>query len=69
MFSIIDKSPNTACASNFQVRYHDKWVNLKPIEGHIYVKIGDLLQMLSNDRYKSGIHRVRANSYRPDLGC
>ncbi|KAH9615905.1 hypothetical protein KSS87_013678, partial [Heliosperma pusillum] len=69
MFSIIANSSNPARASNFQVRYHDKRVNLEPVEGHIYVKIDDLLQILSNDRYKSGIHRVRANSYRPELGC
>ncbi|KAH9627432.1 hypothetical protein KSS87_006123 [Heliosperma pusillum] len=44
-----------------QVKYNDKWINLNPVHGALVVNIGDLLQIISNDVYKSGEHRVVAN--------
>ncbi|ESQ41195.1 hypothetical protein EUTSA_v10013937mg [Eutrema salsugineum] len=39
----------------------DKWINVPPIPGAIVVNIGDVLQILSNDRYKSIEHCVVVN--------
>ncbi|PIN00766.1 Iron/ascorbate family oxidoreductase [Handroanthus impetiginosus] len=45
------------------VRVHegDKWIHVTPIEGALVVNIGDVLQIMSNDRYKSIEHRVFVN--------
>ncbi|KAK6140954.1 hypothetical protein DH2020_025301 [Rehmannia glutinosa] len=39
----------------------DKWIHVTPIKGALVVNIGDVLQILSNDRYKSPEHRVFVN--------
>ncbi|GFP97594.1 feruloyl coa ortho-hydroxylase 1 [Phtheirospermum japonicum] len=36
----------------------DRWVHVAPTEGSLVVNIGDVLQIMSNDRYKSVEHRV-----------
>jgi isopenicillin N synthase-like dioxygenase len=36
----------------------DEWLDAYPIEGTLVVNIGDFLQRLSNDRFKSTVHRV-----------
>ncbi|KAJ5382716.1 Oxoglutarate/iron-dependent dioxygenase [Penicillium concentricum] len=36
----------------------DEWLDARPIAGTIVVNIGDLLQRLSNNRFKSTVHRV-----------
>ncbi|KAH7655956.1 Iron/ascorbate family oxidoreductases protein, partial [Dioscorea alata] len=38
------------------------WVDVKPIPGALVVNVGELLQIISNDEYKSVEHRVLANS-------
>ncbi|XP_039145482.1 1-aminocyclopropane-1-carboxylate oxidase homolog 3-like [Dioscorea cayenensis subsp. rotundata] len=38
------------------------WVDVKPIPGALVFNVGDLLQIISNDEYKSVQHRVVANS-------
>ncbi|XP_039144407.1 1-aminocyclopropane-1-carboxylate oxidase homolog 3-like [Dioscorea cayenensis subsp. rotundata] len=38
------------------------WVDVKPVPGALVINVGDLLQIMSNDTYKSVEHRVRANS-------
>ncbi|KAF9594389.1 hypothetical protein IFM89_030991 [Coptis chinensis] len=47
-----------------QMKKGEQWVVVKPIPGALVINVGDLLQMLSNDQYKSGEHRVLANSFR-----
>lgn len=37
---------------------NDEWLDARPIEGTLVVNIGDFLQRLSNDRFKSTVHRV-----------
>ncbi|KMT00125.1 hypothetical protein BVRB_1g019470 [Beta vulgaris subsp. vulgaris] len=44
-----------------QVKYDGKWIDLKPVCGALVVNLGDLFQVISNDTYKSGEHRVFAN--------
>jgi isopenicillin N synthase-like dioxygenase len=36
----------------------NEWLDAAPIEGTLVVNIGDLLQRLSNNRFKSTVHRV-----------
>ncbi|XP_074284576.1 1-aminocyclopropane-1-carboxylate oxidase homolog 1-like [Silene latifolia] len=44
-----------------QVLHYNQWVNVHPIPGAFVVNIGDILQMISNDKLKSVYHRVTAN--------
>ncbi|CAA7039841.1 unnamed protein product [Microthlaspi erraticum] len=41
----------------------DEWVNVPPIPGAIVVNIGDVLQILSNNRYRSVEHCVVVNKF------
>lgn len=36
----------------------DEWLDARPIAGTLVVNIGDFLQRLSNNRFKSTVHRV-----------
>ncbi|PWA61707.1 oxoglutarate/iron-dependent dioxygenase [Artemisia annua] len=45
-----------------QVKCGEQWVEVEPVPGAIVVNIGDLLQMMSNDIYRSVEHRVLANN-------
>ncbi|KAL4892502.1 2OG-Fe(II) oxygenase superfamily protein [Aspergillus ambiguus] len=36
----------------------DEWIDARPIEGTLVVNIADFLQRLSNNRFKSTVHRV-----------
>lgn len=38
------------------------WVDVKPVPGALVINVGDLMQIMSNDEYKSVEHRVLANS-------
>jgi isopenicillin N synthase-like dioxygenase len=42
-----------------------RWVDVEPIPGAFIVNIGDLLQIISNDRFKSVEHRVVAKNTSP----
>ncbi|WMV47973.1 hypothetical protein MTR67_041358 [Solanum verrucosum] len=44
-----------------QVMCDNQWADVTPIEHGLVVNIGDLLQILSNDKFVSAIHRVVAN--------
>ncbi|KAK7272689.1 hypothetical protein RJT34_29459 [Clitoria ternatea] len=50
-----------------QVLYQDKWIDLPPVPGALVVNIGDLLQLITNDRFKSVEHRVLANLLGPRI--
>ncbi|XP_038697200.1 1-aminocyclopropane-1-carboxylate oxidase homolog 4-like [Tripterygium wilfordii] len=45
-----------------QVKHYGEWVDVKPVPGALVINVGDILQMLTNDEYKSVEHRVLANS-------
>ncbi|XP_068660230.1 DIBOA-glucoside dioxygenase BX6-like [Aristolochia californica] len=47
-----------------QVKYGEEWTDVEPIKGALVINIGDILQMVSNDVYKSVEHRVVANPLR-----
>ncbi|KAK1373117.1 1-aminocyclopropane-1-carboxylate oxidase-like [Heracleum sosnowskyi] len=43
-----------------QFLHQDHWVDLPPIPGALIAHIGDLMQIISNDKFKSADHRVLA---------
>ncbi|XP_026380610.1 1-aminocyclopropane-1-carboxylate oxidase homolog 4-like [Papaver somniferum] len=47
-----------------QVKNGEDWIDVKPCSGALVINIGDLLQMISNDEYKSVEHQVVANPFR-----
>ncbi|GMN38468.1 hypothetical protein TIFTF001_007695 [Ficus carica] len=46
-----------------QIKYDGQWLDVKPVPGAIVINVGDLLQIMSNDEYKSVEHRVVANQF------
>ncbi|XP_076943771.1 1-aminocyclopropane-1-carboxylate oxidase homolog 1-like [Bidens hawaiensis] len=52
-----------------QVLKGSQWVDVKPIKGAIIVNIGDHLQLMSNDKFKSVEHRVLAAPVGPRLSA
>ncbi|KAL5732219.1 hypothetical protein ACHQM5_004866 [Ranunculus cassubicifolius] len=50
-----------------QVLHQNHWVDVQPMHGALVVNIGDLLQIVSNDRVKSCEHRVVANKEGPRI--
>ncbi|KAK4492272.1 hypothetical protein RD792_003075 [Penstemon davidsonii] len=48
-----------------QILHQDQWVDIPPVPGALVVNIGDLLQLISNDKFKSSQHRVLANHIGP----
>ncbi|TYI46743.1 hypothetical protein E1A91_D13G125500v1 [Gossypium mustelinum] len=54
-----------------QVLHQDHWIDVPPLEGALIINIGDLLQLISNDKFRSVEHRVLAKSVGPriSLAC
>ncbi|KAK9153135.1 hypothetical protein Sjap_000615 [Stephania japonica] len=50
-----------------QVLCEGEWVDIPPVRGALVVNIGDLLQLISNDKFKSSEHRVLANHAGPRM--
>ncbi|XP_020095765.1 1-aminocyclopropane-1-carboxylate oxidase homolog 1-like [Ananas comosus] len=50
-----------------QVLRQNQWLDVPPVPGSFIVNIGDLLQLISNDKFKSVEHRVLANSSGPRI--
>ncbi|XP_057546534.1 1-aminocyclopropane-1-carboxylate oxidase homolog 1-like [Amaranthus tricolor] len=50
-----------------QVLHQHHWIDVPPTCGALVVNIGDLLQLITNDRFKSVEHRVLANSRGPRI--
>ncbi|KAM0883507.1 hypothetical protein ACQ4PT_031607 [Festuca glaucescens] len=46
-------------------RKQSAWADVPPAAGALVVNVGDFLQLISNDRFKSVEHRVVANSVGP----
>ncbi|CAL5430604.1 unnamed protein product [Camellia sinensis] len=46
-----------------QVKHGGDWVNIEPVPGGLIVNVGDILQIMSNDEYRSVEHRVLANPH------
>ncbi|KAF3679888.1 1-aminocyclopropane-1-carboxylate oxidase -like protein [Capsicum annuum] len=50
-----------------QVFHKNQWVDVPPIHGALIINIGDILQLISNDKYKSIDHRVLAKKIGPRI--
>ncbi|XP_077223504.1 1-aminocyclopropane-1-carboxylate oxidase homolog 1-like [Tasmannia lanceolata] len=50
-----------------QVLHQNQWVDVSPVKGALVVNIGDLLQLMSNDKLKSIEHRVLAHRVGPRI--
>ncbi|CAN0922500.1 1-aminocyclopropane-1-carboxylate oxidase homolog 1 [Linum grandiflorum] len=48
-----------------QVLHKDQWVDIPPMPGALVVNIGDLLQLISNDKFVSSEHRVISQNVGP----
>ncbi|CAI0430139.1 unnamed protein product [Linum tenue] len=48
-----------------QVLHQDHWVDVPPLPGSLVVNVGDLLQLISNDKFISVEHRVQAKTIGP----
>lgn len=48
-----------------QVLHQNHWVDINPIHGALVANIGDFMQLISNDKFKSVEHRVLAGSVGP----
>ncbi|KAK7373637.1 hypothetical protein VNO80_07052 [Phaseolus coccineus] len=45
-----------------QVLHQNQWINVPPVHGALIVNMGDLLQLITNDRFVSVYHRVLPNT-------
>ncbi|MQM11880.1 hypothetical protein Taro_044791 [Colocasia esculenta] len=52
-----------------QVLHEGRWVDVSPVPGALVVNIGDLLQLISNDKFQSVEHRVLANRVGPRMSA
>ncbi|KNA13085.1 hypothetical protein SOVF_119850 [Spinacia oleracea] len=50
-----------------QVLHDDVWYDVPHIPGALVINTGDLLQLISNDKYKSVIHRVQSKKVGPRI--
>ncbi|KAK4275874.1 hypothetical protein QN277_018888 [Acacia crassicarpa] len=51
-----------------QVLYNNNtWIHVPPVPGALVVNIGDLLQLITNNKFKSAEHRVLANLEGPRI--
>ncbi|KAL3828717.1 hypothetical protein ACJIZ3_017519 [Penstemon smallii] len=50
-----------------QVVHQNQWVDVPPIPGALIVNIGDLMQLITNDKFKSVEHRVLARNVGPRI--
>lgn len=50
-----------------QVLHENRWVHVPPQPGALVINIADLLQLLTNDKFKSVSHRVLAQKVGPRI--
>ncbi|XP_075653222.1 1-aminocyclopropane-1-carboxylate oxidase homolog 1-like [Castanea sativa] len=50
-----------------QVLHENQWVNVPPVHGALVVNVGDLLQLITNDKFISVNHRVLAKHVGPRI--
>ncbi|KAK6937815.1 Isopenicillin N synthase-like, Fe(2+) 2OG dioxygenase domain [Dillenia turbinata] len=52
---------------SLQVLHHNNWVDVSPVKGALVVNIGEFMQLITNDKFKSLEHRVLAGSVGPKI--
>ncbi|KAK6145957.1 hypothetical protein DH2020_019826 [Rehmannia glutinosa] len=50
-----------------QVLHQEQWVDVPPIPGALVINIGDLLQLITNDKFRSVEHRVLVSNVGPRI--
>ncbi|PKA66430.1 1-aminocyclopropane-1-carboxylate oxidase like 12 [Apostasia shenzhenica] len=50
-----------------QILFENQWLDVPPVAGSLLINIADLLQLISNDKFKSVEHRVRASRAGPRI--
>ncbi|KAF9588886.1 hypothetical protein IFM89_016849 [Coptis chinensis] len=50
-----------------QVHHENQWVDVSPLRGGLIINIGDILQLVSNNKLKSSEHRVLAKREGPRI--
>ncbi|KAF8016442.1 hypothetical protein BT93_H1837 [Corymbia citriodora subsp. variegata] len=50
-----------------QVRHQNQWIDISPIPGALVINLGDLMQLISNDKFISISHRVLAQKIGPRI--
>ena len=45
-------------AGGLQVFAGGDWIGVEPLDGALVINVGDMMQVWSNDRYRSALHRV-----------
>ncbi|KAF9612134.1 hypothetical protein IFM89_038317 [Coptis chinensis] len=50
-----------------QVLHQNHWVDVPPKQGALVANIGDILQLITNDKFRSVEHRVRAGQIGPRI--
>ncbi|KAM6565316.1 hypothetical protein CsatA_024444 [Cannabis sativa] len=50
-----------------QVLKDNKWFDIPPVSGALVINIGDILQLITNDKFKSNEHRVLASKNGPRI--
>ncbi|KAL3812487.1 hypothetical protein ACJIZ3_013755 [Penstemon smallii] len=48
-----------------QIFLENQWIDIPPVSGALVINIGDLLQLISNNKFRSVEHRVLANKEGP----
>uniref|UniRef100_A0A7N0UEY5 Fe2OG dioxygenase domain-containing protein n=1 Tax=Kalanchoe fedtschenkoi TaxID=63787 RepID=A0A7N0UEY5_KALFE len=44
-----------------QVLHQDKWADVSPVKGALIANVGDMIQLITNDKFKSVEHKVLAH--------
>ncbi|KAL3517106.1 hypothetical protein ACH5RR_024008 [Cinchona calisaya] len=52
-----------------QIFHNNQWLDVTPVEGSLLVNGGDLLQLITNDKFKSVEHRVIATKLGPRISA
>ena len=50
-----------------QVLHDNRWIDVTPIPGALIINLGDLLQLITNDKFISVYHRVLAKNVGPRI--
>ncbi|XP_057982904.1 1-aminocyclopropane-1-carboxylate oxidase homolog 1-like [Malania oleifera] len=50
-----------------QIFHQNQWVHISPLAEALVVNLGDLIQLISNDKFRSAEHRVLANRVGPRI--